>query len=170
MALQMILCVETNKKADTDSIYIAETIAPWYTLTNQIKNSKVYMNTKTRYRSKDVLKTIDTMRKAFTIGETRVIYCIDTDQYERNTEHAQQLEAIQHYCHENGYDLIWFCHDVEEVFCGQAVSDTEKVRTAAAFRRKKTIQEMQSGPLSSNVKRTGSSNILCVLDRYLPRK
>lgn len=170
MAMQMILCVETNKRADTDSIYISETINHWYTINNQIKISKIYMNTKSKYNAKDVIRDIDKKSKAFTIGETRVIYCIDTDQYESNNDHAKELKDISQYCKENDYDLIWFCHDVEEVFLGQRVSDSQKVQEAAAFRRKKRIEEIQAEKLSCGKKRVCTSNILNVLDKYLPRK
>lgn len=170
MAIQMIFCVETNKKADTDSVYISETINHWYKVNNQIKISKVYMNTKSKYNSKDVLREVDKKSKAFTIGETRVIYCIDTDQYEKNIDHEKELYNITQYCKENGYDLIWFCHDVEEVFLGKRVSDSEKVQEAGMFRRKKKIEEINSDKLSCNVKRTYVSNILSILDKYLDRK
>lgn len=70
---------------------------------------------------------------------------------------------------ENDYDLIWFCHDVEEVFCGRKVSDSLKVQEAATFRRKKRIGEMQEERLTSNVKRVYTSNILSIFDKYLSR-
>ena len=94
MAIQMIFCVETNRKAEADSIYITETIRYWYELNNQTKISKIYMNTKSKYNSKDVLKEINKKSRDYTFGETRVIYCIDTDQYEKNIEHAKEFENI----------------------------------------------------------------------------
>lgn len=170
MAIQMILCVETNKKADTDSIYILETIKHWYKLNNQIKINKVYMSAKSKYNAKDVIRDIDKKSKDFTIGETKVIYCIDTDQYERNNDHAKELNDISQYCEKNKYDLVWFCHDVEEVFWGQKVSDSQKVQEAAAFRRKRIVEEIQADKLSCDVKRVGASNILNIFDKYLSRK
>lgn len=166
----MIICLETNKRADTDGIYITEVIRHWYNINNQIKLSRVYMNTKTRYNSKDVRREIDKKSKEFTIGETRVIYCIDTDQYEKNADHAKELDNISQYCKENDYDLIWFCHDVEEVFLGTSISDSQKVQEAAAFRRKNKIEEIPAANLSCNVKRARVSNILNILDKYLSRK
>lgn len=74
MAIQMIFCLETNKRANTDYIYLKETINHMYQLSNQIKLSPVYMGTKTKYQSKDVLKEIIHKIKAFTIGQTKVIY------------------------------------------------------------------------------------------------
>lgn len=170
MAIQMIFCVETNKQADTDSIYILETIKHWYKLSNQIKISKIYMNTKSRYNSKDVRREIDKKTKDFITGKTSVIYCIDTDQYEKNADHAKELDNISQYCEENHYDLIWFCHDVEEVFLGKKISDSRKVQEAAMFRRKSKIEEIRTDDLSSNAKCACTSNILSILDKHLSRK
>lgn len=170
MAVQLILCVETNKRADTDSIYISETIRYWYQLNNRIKISKVYMNTKSRYCSKGVEREIAEKTEAFAIGETRVIYCIDTDQYEKSMEHKKEFRDISRYCEEHHYDLIWFCHDIEEVFLGRKVPDSQKKQEAALFRRKRKIEEIHSEQLSCQTIQTGTSNLLSVLDQYLPRK
>ena len=37
MAIQMILCVETKKSADTDSIYILDKISRWYKVDDKVK-------------------------------------------------------------------------------------------------------------------------------------
>lgn len=170
MALQMILCVETKKSADTDSIYILDTINHWYRIDGKIKISKINMNTKTRYNAKGVIREIAQKEKAFTLGDSRVIYFIDTDQYEKNPEHARELNEISRYCSDHGFDLVWFCHDVEEVFLGHKVSDSQKVQEAFTFRRKKKIEEVQAGKLSCDTKRACVSNILNILDKYLERK
>lgn len=166
----MILCLETNKSANTDYIYIKETIDCLYQKNNQIKISPIYMGTKTKYKSKEVLKEISQRTKAFTIGQTKVIYCIDTDHYEKNPEHANAFRDIKRFCEENNYDLIWFCHDVEEVFLGRKISDDLKVREAGAYRRKREIEKISIEKLSSETVRTYTSNLLCVLDKYLVRK
>ena len=49
MAIQLILCVETNKKADTDSKYIFETLRYYYNVDNRVKVSKIYIVTITKY-------------------------------------------------------------------------------------------------------------------------
>ena len=102
--------------------------------------------------------------------ETRVIYFIDTDQYEINVDHAREFDEISRFCQENGYELVWFCHDVEEVFWGHKVSDSKKVKEAESFRRKRKIEELQIAKLSCDAKKTCSSNIIKVLDMYLARK
>lgn len=170
MAIQLILCVETNKKADIDWIYISEVIKYLYVVNNQIKISKVYMDSKSKYKSNRVSKEIEKKTKAFIIGETKVIYCIDTDEYEKSIEHEKELDEISSFCNANGYDLIWFCHDVEDVFLGKKVSDSKKVQEAGAFRSKRGIEEIRLNKLSSSMKGAHTSNILCILDQYLTRK
>ena len=80
------------------------------------------------------------------------------------------MEDIAHFCQDEGYELVWFCHDVEEVYLGKKVSDSQKVSEAATFRRKKSIENIHIDKLSSNVMRKGASNILKILDKYLKRK
>lgn len=170
MAIQMILCMETNSRADTDYIYIREVMDFLYRKSNQIKISPVYMDGKTKYQSKKVLGEIRNKTKAFIAGETKVIYCIDTDEFEKNTEHANAFKDIQKFCEKNGYDLIWFCHDVEEVFQGQKIQDSLKVKEAGAYRRKRKIENMSLEKLSDETRRSRTSNLLCILDKYLERK
>ena len=87
MAIQLIFCVETNKRADTDSIYINEMIHYLYNIDNKVKISKVYMGSKTKYKSKEIIKGINNKKEMYKLGDSIVIYCIDTDQYEMNQEH-----------------------------------------------------------------------------------
>lgn len=170
MAIQMILCVETKKSADTDSIYILDTVNRWYKVDNKVKISKINMNSKSRYNSKDVVREIAKKKKEFVLGDTHVIYFIDTDQYDRNPEHERELKEITRYCEDNGINLVWFCHDVEEVFLGHKVSDSQKVQEATTFRRKRKIEEIQIEKLSCNTQRAYVSNIMNILDKYLARK
>lgn len=65
---------------------------------------------------------------------------------------------------------MWFCHDVEEVFWGHKVSDSQKVQEVAKFRSKKKIEEMQIEKLMCDIKRACTSNIINILDKYLDRK
>lgn len=170
MALQMILCLETNKRSNTDGIYISDTINHFYNKGNDIKISWIYMNTKTKYNAKDVCKQVKEKRDSYVHGETRVIYCVDTDDYEINTEHSMALDNIEQYCIQNGYDLVWFCHDVEEVYWGHRVVDDVKVKEAAKFRSTKKIVDQDIINLTQKIKRKNASNIMLVLDKYLDRK
>lgn len=162
--------METNKSAATDYMYIRDTINRFYECNNKIRFTPIYMNSKTRYNSKDVKRQIQKFTKEYSIGETKVIYCADTDLYEMNTDHAKELEELEKYCDSNGYDFIWFCHDIEEVYIGKRISDKLKVAEATKFRKKRKIQDIAIDKLSNMNKRKGASNILLVLDKYLCRK
>lgn len=170
MSIQMILCVETNKQADTDSIYITEAINRYFVVDNKVKISKVYMGTKTKYKSKDVLREINQKIKMYTIGESQVIYCIDTDQFETNPEHQREFQEIINFCEEHGYELIWFCHDVEEVFLGKKISDKLKRKEAADFRKNKKIEQVDVKCLASANRNCRMSNMFNILEKYLSRK
>ena len=171
MAIQLILCLETNKKADTDGIYIMETIRNRYILDNKTKISRVYMTTKSKYKSKDVLKDIKDKRDQYSkVGESVVIYCIDTDDYEKNYDHKKEWDEINDYCIENGFELIWFCHDVEEVYWGERVSDSEKKDRAIKFKAKKMINNIDLKKLFCDKKKSCFSKIITVLDKYLKKK
>lgn len=170
MAIQMIFCLETNKRAGTDYIYIKEIINYLYQISNQVKISPIYMGTKTKYQSKDVLRQITQKKKEYIHGETKVIYCIDTDEFEKLPEHTNAFRDIRQFCEENKYELIWFCHDVEEVFVGKRISDSQKVQTAEAFRNKKEIEKLSQVRLSEEEPKPYASNVLRVLDQYLERK
>lgn len=169
MGLQLIFCVETNKQADTDWVYIMEAIRFRYNLPSQINLNKIYMETKSKYDSRKVLGEIEKRTKCYK-GETKVIYCIDTDAYESNYEQKQEFEKVKRFCEKNGYDLIWFCHDVEEVFLGKQVENSQKVKAAAMFRSSKGIEHVQMQKLSATDVRSKCSNVLSVLDKYLERK
>lgn len=170
MALQMILCMETNKQAATDYIYIKDTINRFYVCDNKIRITPIYMNSKTRYRDKEVLKQIQKFSKEYRIGDSKVIYCIDTDSYEKDANHAKELEELDRYCNANGHDMIWFCHEVEEVYIGKVIPDKQKVSEATNFRKKNSIHNISEEILSSITMKKGVSNILLVLDKYMRRR
>ncbi len=170
MAIQLILCMETTKKADTDGIYITEVIRHMYQLNNQIKISRIYMGSKNKYNARNVLLEIKDKTDSYISGETKVIYCIDTDNYEKDPKHAAELTQITQFCEHHDYDLIWFCHDVEDVFLGEKISDSHKVSEAGAFRRNERIKKIPHDKLSCCDKNVHTSNILNILDKYLVRK
>lgn len=172
MGLQLIFCVETNKQADTDWVYIEETLKAYYQLPNQVKRTKINMETKSKYNSRKVLGEIEKLTKAYkdhAHGETKVIYCIDTDAYESNYEQKKELDNIKGFCGKSGYDLIWFCHDVEEVFLGKQVENSQKKKEAGTFRSSRGIARVREEKLSASETRSKSSNLLRVLDKYLER-
>lgn len=173
MGLQLIFCVETNKQADTDWVYIDETLKEYYQLPNQVKRSKINMETKSKYNSRKVLGEIEKQTKWYknhAHGETKVIYCIDTDAYESNYEHKKELDEIKNFCETHNYDLIWFCHDVEEVFIGKQVENSQKKKEAGAFRSNGGIKSVREEKLSATDIKSKCSNVLRILDKHLERK
>lgn len=170
MGKQIILCMETNKKAGTDFVYINETIKQFYTCDNSTKIRPLFMGSKSKYNSKDVKKEIEKNIKEYINGETKVIYCIDTDSFEIDNCHRKEFDEIKKYCSDHQYDMIWFCHDVEEVYLKERVSNKEKVSKAADFRNKNSILGIPQDRLSSKAIRKNTSNILLILNKYLSRK
>lgn len=124
-------------------VYIHETINRFYQVDNQIKLQPIYMGAKNKYKSKEVLKEIENYQKKYILGNTVVIYCIDTDDYEKNPEQLKELQEIKKFCKLKSYELVWFCHEIEEVYFGKRISDSDKVKEAANFRRQKKIKDVK---------------------------
>lgn len=171
MAVQIILCVETTRNADTDTKYIRDSIRYFYNIDNSVKLNTVYMNSKDKYNSSKVSKEICSKIKMFNhIGHSVVIYCVDTDFVDIKNEDRIQFEKITQFCKQNDYELVWFCHDVEEVFLGHKVHNAQKVKEAAEFQRKNGISNIDESSLRCESVRIRCSNLLLVLDRYLKRR
>lgn len=171
MGLQLIFVVETNKKCKSDWIYIKDTIEHFYQFDDaHTKLSAVYMNSKSRYKSKSVEKEIRDMISQFNPRESKVIYCFDCDNYDVKHEDMQFLKDVDRYCKENGYDFVWFCKDIEQVYIGKSITDKKKKSTAASFSGKKLIHKVDARNLCVDNYRIKCSNIMKVLDQYLNRK
>ena len=169
MSRQILLCVETNKKARTDYKYIDATIKRFYINDRKIIYRPVFMDTKTKYNAKDKVREIIGAIKKYP-GETNVIYFIDVDDYDVSAETKRLYDDIEKYCKENEYDFVFFKKDVEDVYFGHQVPDDEKVKRAEEFTRKKLIDKVNESNLNSDIHRNHSSNILNVLDKYWTRK
>lgn len=126
------------------------------------------MGTKTKYKSKEIVKEIEEKKRQFS-GETKVIYCVDTDQYRSNADHQRELAEISNYCAEHQYDFVWFCQDIEDVYWGEEINDGEKVKVAGQFRAKKMIETMEPQKLKGQRMNRHYSNITLILDQYLNR-
>ena len=82
----------------------------------------------------------------------------------------QLLEEIKAFCEQQDYDLVLFNKDVEDVYWGQQVKNTEKVKRASQFRENNMIANIRIESLSSNTFSRHQSNILSVFDKYWKRK
>lgn len=170
MNLQIILCVEADKRAAADNIYIKETINRFYSYGNDTKLTFVNMGGKSKYNSKSVERQVAQLIHDYKIGKTVVIYCIDLDGFEANPDQVKENLEIQAYAQEKGYELVWFCHDVEEVYCGESVDKGIKTKTAIEFKTKGMIERLEEKRLMSKKETKRSSNILYILDKYIERK
>ena len=170
MGIQLLFCIETNKAANTDWIYINKTIRQYYKLSPEISLKTIPMGGKTNYRN----KTVNSKIKSFTNGYSRngktiVFFCIDTDNCENDPDRKREFDAIYDYCCRQGYEFIWFCRDIEEVYWGERIESGDKVKMAGRFNSHDQIQSITETDLSSELVRKGKSNILVILDRYLER-
>lgn len=171
MSKQLLFCVETNKGARTDCIYIEETIKRFYIVGNGVRKRFVYLNGKSNYNKPRTVKDIERQTKQYeSIGPTMVIYFIDTDRCDTDPAQAKELEDIFKYCQKNNYELVWFCKDVEDVYWGEQVHKDVKKEKASQFRSSKAINMLSEATLSRKTQAHHFSNILDVLDKHLERK
>jgi len=167
MNKRLLFCVETTRQADTDYAYIKETIRHYYEETRRIAYRAVYMESKTRYNSRAVREQI---KRQSGLADTQVIYCIDTDDADVSQETKTLLDRIREYCDTNHYEFVFFCKDVEDVYCGNSVSDSRKIQAIKKFKSSKAIEKMKTESLERTQFRRHCSNILTILDQYLMRK
>ena len=169
MSLQLIFAVETNKSCKSDWIYIKETIDYFYRYDQtKLKLSPVYMDGKDKFKKKE--KEINKLVKQYASqsksNRTRVIYCFDCDDYDVKPECVTFLKSARAYCQTMGYDFVWFCKDVEHVYLGRQIPDSQKQKEAANFKRKKGIATIDVRNLAVQEFRIHGSNIVQVLARY----
>lgn len=111
MGLQLIFAVETNKKCNSDWIYIKDTIEYFYSYERtQVKFSVVYMDGKGNYNSKKKEKEIKSLASQYSstsnTNRSRVIYCFDCDDYDSKMDDLKFLEEAKKYCDEHEYDFV----------------------------------------------------------------
>lgn len=173
MALQLIFIVETNSRCKSDWIYIKDTIEYFYAYDlTQTKLTPVYMDGKGRYKNKEkeIKALISQFKHSNKDNETKIIYCFDCDEYDVNPVDTEFLKNAKEYCNRQGYEFVWFCKDIEQVYLNRKVTDKEKKKVAATFKEKKDIANIDRSKLFVDSYRNNSSNIMKILDKYLSRK
>lgn len=173
MGLQLIFVVETNKKCKSDWIYIKETIDKFYQSNqSKVKFSTIYMNGKGNFKKKEkeINDLISQYTKTSKNNSSRVIYCFDLDDYDTKQEDLLFLNTVKQYCKERNFEFVWFCKDIERVYTGRKVNDSQKQKEAVLFKTRKAIRDVNANRLSVLQYRDNTSNILNVLDNYLERK
>ena len=173
MGLQLIFVVETNKKCKSDWIYIKETIDCFFNIDPaQIKLSTVYLDGKGKYATKK--REIESLEAQYSStskeNRSQTILCLDCDDYDIKFEDQEFLKTVKQYCVDNSMELIWFCKDIESVYIGKTVSDSEKKAEATKFKSKGMIKQVDVRKLSRDTYTINSSNIIKVLEKYLAKK
>ncbi len=170
MSRQLLFCVETDKRSKTDWVYIKSVIDKYYIIDNSISVKPVFMGGKTNYNRGKVVREIKTLIKQFSqTGSTTVLYCIDTDNWDTDHERKRELEEVRKYCTEQGYEFIWFCRDIEEVFWGHQIHNSDKIEKAKKFRSKNRVDLIPADNISKQKIKIGCSNIISVLNKHLKR-
>ena len=169
MGVQLIFTVETNKKCNSDWIYIKDTVEYFYAYERtQLKLSVVYLDGKGHYSSKKKQNEIDSLisqyRAASKTNQSKVICCFDCDDYDSKQEDRKFLEDAEKFCKDKGYEFVWFCKDVEQVYIGKRVAAMQKKKEAAKFAEKKQINTVDPENLTAVKYRVNRSNIMKVLD------
>lgn len=175
MGLQLIFVVETNKKCKSDWIYIKDTIERFYEYDKtNIKFSPVYMDGKGNYKKKEneIKKLISEYGSTSKTNQSKVIYCFDCDDYNSNQYDAKFLKEAKNYCDNSQYEFVWFCKDVEQVYIGKKIADSQKKKESEMFKVKKLINGINADTLSERKYKINTSNILVILDgvKELKRK
>lgn len=170
----LIFCVESkNSKQDSDGVYIHSVLKKYYELNNQIKVKFIYMNGKNNALSQSVRNNIkNTIKQLKKVDEYCVCYVCDKDRFDFEVKDKRYIEELETYCNSNEYyELIWMNRDVEDVFLGETIHKSEKVKKASQFARSNAIESVPMKLLSiDKPSQRHTSNILCVLDKYLVRK
>lgn len=168
---QLILCVETNKKAATDPMYIDVVIKYLYNINSGIKLQYKYFDGKGKYRNKKLLEEIKRDQKTLPAGSSSdVVYFIDTDKYDSDADDQRLNDEIQEFCRIRGYKLVWFCRDVEEVFLHKTVMDSKKKEEATKFKLGNNLGKASISTLSARSMSRQKSNMLLVMNQLLERK
>ena len=170
MGIQLVFVVETDERSRTDYIYINSVLEELYhvRMANNVKLSTVFMGGKRNYNKRKVISRIEALCKGYrNNGETKVIYCFDTDKYDTDPQDKRILNEEENYCRTNGYEFVWFCHDIEEVFVGVSVEDNEKVNRAKQYAVNKEVTNLKYINLKSKFISKGKSNLLYVIDKCL---
>lgn len=117
------------------------------------------------WMEKEIKRLISEYSATSKSNHSKVIYCFDCDEYNRDPDDSKFLEDAKKYCDDKGYYFVWFCKDIERVYIGKKVDDSQKKKEAATFKVKKLISNIDSSSLSEDDYRINTSNIMSVLDQ-----
>ena len=169
MANQIIFVMEADEKSRSDYIYIRSVLDKYYDFRKRsdVKITPVFMCGKGNYNKKKIRNKVeDCIKRYRNLGESDVIYCFDTDMFDSEPEDKRIMLDEQRFCIENGYEFVWFCHNIEEVFLGKSVGKNEKTEKARRYVTSGGIDKVKRDRLNTNKMHKGNSNLLLVVDKY----
>ena len=171
--LQLLLVVETNSEDKTDVIYINEVIKKYFDLSD-INVQWITLGGKTHYKDKKITNKIKSLTRMFesnTNGRTVTIFFIDTDSSKAEYKEGSFFYNLSKYIKDNGFELVWFCKNAENVFLHVEPDALEnKTKAAKEFAINNEIDKLDKNSLSKIAIELNCSNILVVLSKYLIQK
>ena len=70
-------------------------------------------------KEKEIKSLTAQYRSTSKTNRTSVIYCFDCDDYDNKIDDRNFLGEAKKYCDGLGYEFVWFCKDVEQVYIGR---------------------------------------------------
>lgn len=140
-----VFCVETTRQAQTDNVYINQTLKRFFNAGTKNTIRYVYLDSKGHYNNKKTLREIDKLIR--NSNWHKVIYFLDTDRYDINYDDVKVWENITKFCEQNDYELVSFSRNVEDVYLGEIIQDSEKIKMAAKFQRDNAINNISKNIL-----------------------
>ncbi len=170
MNYKFVFCYECNESSKSDQRYVSY-LKKKYFKKSDVPIVPVYLGSKSSYNKKSVVNNINKEIKVFKKQDPEctvvVIYFIDLDGTgNRMSEKNMQLnENIKDYCAENGYELVVFLKDIEDVL--KVVKTGKKVEDSIEYIKLVNPPTLDKDKLSKETpQKKGESNILFILGKY----
>lgn len=165
--MQLILVFECNNISQTDYKYVKDLMDAKYVVKHKI--TPIFAGGKNNLLSPSIIKKIENHKKDY--DKNIVILFTDVDSISDPTV-VDINKKIVNMCLKNGYDLVWFNKDIEEVFIGKQISSKDKNKTVDKFLSNHTVKTLDIKPFQDEkcLEHIKHSNICCVLDKYLKKR
>lgn len=160
--MQLILVLETRKSCNSDYRYIKATIDYFYK-PRSFSIRPIYAKNKSELLSQE--RKINNEKHKYD-GRSVVVICADFDR-----KNDPLNDELIEYCKENNYALIWMNLNVEHVFLNDK-NVVNKEKASINFLKNSDLILSKLENLNNNdcLNCICSSNILCILDKYLEKK
>lgn len=156
----------------TDKLYLQKSITMFYSIEKRtdVKVTYLPLGTKTKAcNAEKKIQPILNMAKG-SYQKYHIVYVMDRDYPNANKGQEILNTRIKKYCEDRDYLIAWMNPDIENVYLGKTVNDTDKTRSAKKYYRKELLykeKEALKKKLSSNCAMKGCSNLFTILDPLL---